>query len=336
MLGNKMPFGVSRSYHLSLESKIRGESGLGLVRNLDSKTRAAYTECRRLAARHYENFPVASWLVPPDKRDALAVIYAFARYADDFADEPGIQGRLAALADWRSKLTRCFAGNAEHPVFIALADVVQKFGLSYEHFENLIRAFESDARVNRRDDFVSLLDYCRCSANPVGRLVLELFGHRSPELFSLSDNICTALQLTNFWQDAAVDLSRDRIYLPLEELEQFGLCVNDLSQLMAADSIPPKVLFNRWQELMAFQVHRTRELFGRGRMLPERVVPELRRQLRLTWLGGTTILARIETVGYDVFRRRPELSKWDFIRLYFKARRPCGLDGSGAAERSQG
>jgi hydroxysqualene synthase len=291
----------------------------------DPKTHVAYGECRRLAARHYENFPVASRLVPSDKRDALAVIYAFARSADDFADEPGMTGRLAALAAWRSKLDACFSGTTDHQVFIALADVVARFGLSYDHFNNLICAFESDVRTNRHADFASLLDYCRCSANPVGRLVLELFGHRSAELFALSDSICTALQLANFWQDVGIDLGRDRIYLPLQDLARFGLSVSDLQDLMKArDGVVPKALLERWQGLMAFQVRRTRDLFEDGSSLPELVVPELCRQLRITWLGGMTILARIESVRYDVFRKRPALSKLDFVRLYYKARRARG------------
>jgi hydroxysqualene synthase len=298
------------------------------VTHRDPRTHAAYVECRKLAARHYENFPVASRMVPSGKRDALAVIYAFARGADDFADEPGMTDRLAALAAWRSKLDACFSGTTNHVVFIALADVVAKFGLSYEHFNNLIYAFESDVRTNRHPDFASLLDYCRCSANPVGRLVLELFGHRSAELFALSDSVCTALQLTNFWQDVAIDLGRDRIYLPLQELAQFGLSVSDLQDLLnARDGVVPKALLERWQGLMTFQVRRTRDLFEDASSLPELVVPELRRQLRITWLGGMTILARIESVRCDIFRKRPALSKLDFVRLYFKARHAHGGAG---------
>ena len=152
----------------------------------DERIRAAYAACRRLARRHYENFPVASYLVPRDQRDALAAIYAFARYADDLADEPGVEGRLEKLAAWRGMLRECFAGKPHHPIFLALHDAVRRFALSSENFESLLRAFESDVRVNRHRDFSSLLAYCACSANPVGRLVLELFGHREPELFALS------------------------------------------------------------------------------------------------------------------------------------------------------
>ncbi len=278
----------------------------------DPTIRQAYEHCRRRARRHYENFPVASYLVPRPQRDALAAIYAFARYADDVADEPGVEGRLEALADWREKLRDCYAGRAEHPVFIALRDTVGRFQLSLDNFENLLCAFEQDVQVNRRENFASVLAYCACSANPVGRLVLELFGHREAELFALSDSICTALQLTNFWQDVTVDLARDRIYLPLEDLRRFGYSLEDLRAERVDD---------RWRRLLAFEVARTRELFEQGKPLTERVVPALRRQLRLTWLGGTAILAKIEAVGYDVFRRRPALGRWDFLRLYLQARR---------------
>lgn len=316
----------------------------------NSTIRSAYAACRRLARRHYENFPVASYLVPRDKRDALAAIYAFARTADDFADEPGVEGRLASLADWRRKLNECFAreplqgalarsappsprrvsaGGLQGPsptdsIFVALGDAARRFELSQQHFENLLRAFALDVTMNRHRDFSSLLAYCSCSANPVGRLMLELFGHRDPELWVLSDNLCTALQLTNFWQDVAVDFERDRIYLPLEDLARFNYSLDDLRAQRADE---------RWMPLMAFEVERTREFFERSRPLPEKVAPSLRRQLRLTWLGGMMVLRKIEAAGYDVFRRRPKLGHWNFFRLWMDARRP--LDGrQSAAERA--
>jgi phytoene synthase len=278
----------------------------------ENELRAAYAECRRLARRHYENFPTASYLVPRDKRDALAAVYAFARYADDVADEPGVENRLEKLADWHAKLAACYEGKIGHPVFLALRHSADRFCLSRENFENLLRAFESDVVVNRHPDFSSLLAYCKCSANPVGRLVLELFGYHDPRLFELSDNICTALQLTNFWQDVAIDCSRDRIYLPQEDMARFKYTIDDL-RARCSDT--------RWQELLAFEIARTRELFERGRCLPEEVQPKLRTQLRMTWLGGSSILSKIEAVSYDIFRRRPSLSKWDFLRLYLRARR---------------
>ena len=278
----------------------------------EDELQAAYAECRRLASRHYENFPTASYLVPRDKRDALAAVYAFARYADDVADEPGVENRLEKLADWRAKLDSSYAGKIDHPVFLALHDSAERFQLSRENFENLLHAFESDVLVSRHPNFSSLLAYCTCSANPVGRLVLELFGYHDAHLFKLSDNICTALQLTNFWQDIAIDFSRDRIYLPQEDMDRFGYTLENLRA---------GICNNEWKELLKFEIARTRELFEQGRSLPEEVHRKLRTQLRLTWLGGTEILSKIEGVQYDIFQRRPSLSKWDFLRLYWRARR---------------
>jgi squalene synthase HpnC len=305
-----------------------------------SDLEAAYSACRRMARRHYENFPVASLLVPRDKRDALAAIYAFARAADDFADEPGVEGRLEKLADWRHKLYECTEGEAGHPTFIALGDTIRKHRLSVSNLDNLLRAFEMDVTVNRHRNFDSLLQYSSYSANPVGRLMLELFDHRNPELFALSDNICTALQLTNFWQDVRIDLERDRVYLPLDDLAHFDLSVDILKHWKldnrATEDAGMEV---RWRGLMALEAERTWKLFMTGKPLPERVVPQLRRQLRLTWLTGTLILSRIEAVGYDVFDRRPKLKAFDFVRLYFKARRPITSEvaegGGGVAAGSE-
>ena len=279
---------------------------------------AAYAMCRRLARRHYENFPVASYFVPRDKRDALAAIYAFARCADDFADEDVENGatgvtpeaRLQRLADWRQKLQDCYLGHADHPVFVALNDAAHRFQLSRQHFEDLLRAFELDVHTNRHRNLSSLLAYCSCSANPVGRLVLELFGHRNVELVALSDEICTALQLTNFWQDIAIDLERDRVYLPLEDLARFEYSVDDLRAARVDE---------RWRRLLAFELNRTREMFARGRSLAEAVTPGLRLQLRITWLGGMRILDKIEEAEYDVFRRRPSLGRMDFLGLLVRA-----------------
>ena len=284
---------------------------------------AAYSACRQMARRHYENFPVASLLVPRDKRDALAAIYAFARSADDFADEPGVEGRLEKLAEWRRKLYACAQGESDHPTFLALGDTIQRHSLSVSNLDNLIRAFEMDVSVSRHQSFESLLNYSTCSANPVGRLMLELFDHRDPELFALSDDICTALQLTNFWQDVRIDLERDRVYLPLDDLARFGLSVGVLKRWKLENSLQAdSEMEGHWRGLMALEAKRTWELFQKGKPLPDRVVPQLRRQLRLTWLTGTSILARIEAVDYDVFQRRPKLKVFDFVRLYFKARRP--------------
>jgi hydroxysqualene synthase len=300
---------------------------------------AAYSACRRMARRHYENFPVASLLVPRDKRDALAAIYAFARAADDLADEPGVEGRLEALADWRRRLYQCVEGETDHPAFLALGDTIRQHRLSVENLDNLLRAFEMDVTVNRHKNFESLLEYSSFSANPIGRLMLELFGHNDEELFALSDNICTALQLTNFWQDVRIDLERDRIYLPLDDLARFDLSVDDLKRWGLENRAPTDPgMEGRWRGLMALEAQRTWKLFMDGKPLSERVAPQLRPQLRMTWLTATAILARVEAVHYDVFHRRPKLKKLDFVRLYFKARHPISPDvvavGAGPAAGS--
>ncbi|MGH9446985.1 MAG: squalene/phytoene synthase family protein, partial [Terriglobia bacterium] len=221
------------------------------MRNLDGKVRDAYAECQAISRKHYENFPTASRLVTKDKRDALAAIYAFARAADDYADEPGkgtAPQRLQLLADWRERLNECYARPPEeidHPVFLALGDAARKYKLTRANLDNLLRAFEQDVRMNRHPDFNSLLSYCTCSANPVGRLVLELFDYRDPELLHLSDAICTALQLANFWQDVSIDLGRDRVYLPLDEIGRFGLSVGSLDAFRLSNA---PVRDGRWAQ----------------------------------------------------------------------------------------
>jgi squalene synthase HpnC len=223
---------------------------------------------------------------------------------------PEPAARLRQLSDWRQKLRDCYSGHADHPVFVALSDAARRFQLGRQHFEDLLQAFELDVRVNRHQNFQSLLAYCSCSANPVGRLVLELFGHREVELVALSDDICTALQLANFWQDVAVDLARDRVYLPLEDLAHFEYSLDDLRAAR---------LDERWRRLLTFELARTREIFARGRSLAEKVAPGLRLQLRVTWLCGMRILDKIEGAEYDVFRSRRWLGRWDLLQLLLRA-----------------
>jgi hydroxysqualene synthase len=292
------------------------------MQTTQSRVRDAYSQCQTISRRHYENFPTASRLVTRDKRDALAAIYAFARAADDFADEPGqgsAETRLRSIARWREQLNECYSKPLEeikHPVFLALADAIRRYELSLVNLDNLLRAFEQDVCTNRHRDFSSLLDYCTCSANPVGRLVLELFDYRDGTLLALSDFICTALQLANFWQDVAIDLARDRVYVPLDDL---ALCNLTLAELDTFRLSSQPVSDARWQRLMSLELGRTAELFEKGRILPEKVGRDLRRQLRITWLGGMHILESIQAVHYDVFRRRPSLSALGFAKLYLKS-----------------
>jgi phytoene synthase len=275
----------------------------------------AYAYCERLARSHYENFPVGSALIPKRLRKHFYSIYAFARIADDFADEGYGQGyseqeRLAMLGEWRRMLIESLVGRASHPVFVALAHTASEFDLPPHLFEDLLSAFEQDVTVRRYESFDQLLDYCRRSANPVGRLVLLLFGYRDEQRSQWSDQICTALQLTNHWQDVSIDLDKDRIYLPQDDLSQFGLSVDDLMNRSASD---------RFKELLRFQIERTRAMFVRGKPLCRSVNGRLGLELRAVWLGGTRILDRVEQNGYDVFARRPVISSADKLNILLGA-----------------
>lgn len=266
----------------------------------------AYADCLRLCRGHYENFPVASFLLPAAFRGPMAAVYAFARVADDFADEPVWEEseRLRLLADWRARLRACQASHGRHPIFWALSDTVARFGLPLEPFEKLITAFEMDVRVKKRETFEDVRHYCRHSADPVGEIVLRLFGEWTPEKGRWSDAICTALQLANFWQDMKVDAGKNRLYAPLEDVRAAGL--TDAEVLTGA-----RHKIGALKALTRRQVERTRALFEEGRPLCGAVAPRLGRQLRLVWLGGTRILEKIEALDHDVWKGRPALSASD-------------------------
>ncbi|HZI92630.1 MAG TPA: squalene synthase HpnC [Patescibacteria group bacterium] len=276
-----------------------------------SQIASAYAHCERLARDHYENFPVASLLLPRDKRRNVAAIYAFARQADDFADEAQWEGRrLELLADWRRRLDRAAAGFADHPVFIALADTLATRRLPVELLHDLISAFERDVTVTSYESFDQLLGYCRLSANPVGRLLMHLFDQKEEALMLQSDSVCTALQLANFWQDVGIDLDKGRCYIPREDLDRFRCPAEDLRRREVSPS---------FVELMRFQVGRTRALFARGAGLPGQVGGRLGFELRLVLMGGQRVLDLIEAAGFDVFNRRPTLTTQDWGRLLVRA-----------------
>ena len=259
----------------------------------------AYAHCQRVATRRYENFTVASWLLPRALRRHMYAVYAYCRGVDDLGDEA--EGdRLTLLDDWEAELRRCYDGGPRLPTFVALQETIRRFDLPQEPFLRLIEANRMDQRINRYRTFDDLLGYCENSANPVGHIVLCLFGYRDEERRKLSDATCTALQLTNFWQDVRRDLGKDRIYIPLEEMERFHYSEEDL---LAAR------FDGRLRDLMAFQVRRTRELFRSGLELIPRVRGRLRLDLRLFSLGGLAVLDVIEDNGYDVLNRRPKLSR---------------------------
>ena len=258
-----------------------------------------YAYCQRLATSHYENFSVVSWLLPRPLRPHMYAVYAYCRGVDHLGDEA--EGdRLALLDGWEAELRRCYEGSPQQPAFVALQETVRRFDIPTEPFRRLIEANRADQRVSRYRTYNDLLGYCENSANPVGRLVLYIFGYRDEERQMLSDATCTALQLTNFWQDVRRDLDKGRIYIPLEDMERFGYGEADL---LAGRSD------GRFRDLMAFQVQRTRELFRDGLALIPKVSGRLTLDLRLFSLGGLAVLDAIEGMGYDVLQRRPTLSR---------------------------
>ena len=274
---------------------------------------AAYAHCLRVARGHYENFTIGSWLLPRPLRRDLAAVYAFARGADDIADEGPDAGRLARLAAWDAKLVACAQDPAsvDDPVFLALGDTIARHALPVETLRDLLRAFRRDAAGEsaRFATFADVLDYCRCSANPVGRIVLALFDYRDAERQARSDDVCTALQLTNFWQDVAGDLERGRVYLPQDDLDRFPGSRDALEGREATDA---------FRALLRFEIARTRELFQRGLTLATMVRRRLAIEVRAFAGGGLAILDRIEAVECDVFRRRPTLSRRDLGRVVLR------------------
>jgi squalene synthase HpnC len=276
-----------------------------------SRHYAARRLTRRIALQHYENFTVVSLALPRHLRQDFYNIYAFCRHADDLADEiENSADSLAKLAELKRDVHAMYAGALRHPVLIALSDTQQKYDIPIDPFLKLIDAFEQDRRVSRYETFADLRDYCRRSADPVGHLVLYLSGYRDPRRQSLADYTCTALQLTNFWQDVVSDLGRGRIYIPLEDLARFGVSEQDLLDRLATPA---------FVALMRFQVSRTREWFARGDALLPLVDRRLRLDLSLYGTGGRAILDRIEAVGYNVVSRRPTLSRLAKLGLFARA-----------------
>jgi phytoene synthase len=268
---------------------------------------SAFAYCSDLTRAHYENFPVASRALPRALRRHVCAIYAFARIADDFADEQAYRGqRLKRLDDWEARLDRALAGRPDHPVFVALAETIRRFELPDRFLRDLLDAFRQDCRVSRYASWEELLDYCRRSANPVGRLVLHLFGYHDEQRGQWSDAICTALQLTNFWQDVAVDWKKDRVYLPEVDRRRHGVDERQIAEGRVSEG---------FRSLLGELIERTRERFDAGRPLPGSVRGRLALELRCVWHGGRRILDKIERTGYDVFARRPSLSRVDVAVL---------------------
>ncbi len=289
-----------------------------------TELRLAYTTCLQLARNHYENFPVASRLLPSYIRPHIAAVYAFARVADDFADEGdrSVQERLSLLDRWetclvqreQSSVTNKSFGDLTYaevaPIFVALRHTIDKFSLPVELFTDLLSAFRQDVTVKRYENWDDLLDYCRRSANPVGRIVLRLAGRTDPVLDEQSDCVCSALQITNFLQDFGRDWQHGRLYVPVEIQKECGAKLSDLQ----VNLVTPE-----WREALESCAEKTKKLFVAGRPVCDGVTGALRMELRLTWLGGMRILDRVGRRRYDPLNERPVLRFTDFVPLVWRA-----------------
>jgi len=280
----------------------------------------AYDACERAVQAHYENFPVASLLLPAGMRRHVAALYAFARAADDFADEGNLPAaeRLQLLDGWQRRLHEAAQSAspgapprsgepAETPnIFLALGESIRSLSLPVKYFDALLSAFRQDVTVTRYRTWDDMMQYCQRSANPVGRLVLRIAGYDNANLDAASDAMCAALQLTNFWQDLKIDFDRGRIYLPEDERERYGALEPDL----ATGNITVG-----WQRALSTAAARTRLLFDEGRYVCDGVRGRLRYELRATWLGGVRVLDRLERSGFDVIGRRPTLGVVDALLI---------------------
>jgi squalene synthase HpnC/squalene synthase HpnD len=266
---------------------------------------------RRLATHHYENFNVVSWLLPKRLHQHFYNLYAYCRWADDLGDEiPDPTEALALLNDWDQELHDCYAGEPAHPVFIALRETITALDIPIEPFSDLLIAFRQDQTVKRYATWEDVFEYCRYSANPVGRLVLYLCGYRDAQRQHLSDATCTALQLANFWQDVTRDLEKGRIYIPLEALAAHGLM---------EEEIVARRFDARYVSLMKELVARTRQLFAEGMPLARSVDSALRVDIEMFSRGGLAVLDAIEAIGYNTLEHRPSIPKSKQARLLVRA-----------------
>jgi squalene synthase HpnC len=277
--------------------------------------------CQRLAESHYENFHVTTWFLPKRLRPHFHAIYAYCRVSDDLGDEVGDPAAALALLDlWGQELDACYRGEARHPVFVALAETVRACDIPKQPFADLLVAFRQDQTVTRFPAMADVLGYCHYSANPVGRIVLYACGYRDQERFALSDETCSALQLANFWQDVRVDYAKGRIYLPLEDMQRFGVTEADIAQGRCTP---------QFRELMRCEVDYARAMFHRGLPLIGKVDRELALDLDLFSRGGLEILRAVERRNYDVLSARPAISKPRKAALLLRA-----LAGRLFAERA--
>jgi squalene synthase HpnC len=266
-----------------------------------------------MAVDHYENFPVASILMPAHLRRPVSLIYRFAREADDFADEGNLPPaeRLALLQTFNRELDRIESGTPPAVGWFAdLGAIIREHRLPLQLFRDLLSAFAQDVTQSRYTDYAAVLDYCRRSANPVGRLLLVLYGAASEKNHAWSDAICSSLQLINFWQDVDVDYQKNRIYFPLDEMAQHGITEQQIATRRAD---------GQWRAFMQFQVNRTRQFLQSGAPLGRELKGRLGLEMRMIIAGGDRILTKIAQANYDVFRRRPVLKPHDWLLMFARA-----------------
>lgn len=272
----------------------------------------AYQQAMNYAKTHYENFPVISFLLSKDKRKDIAIIYWFARTSDDLADEGDLSSieRLNALDSFKNDFEESLKSNYKNDFFQALHNTILSNNLSSLNFTNLISAFKQDIEKHRYQNFDEVLNYCQRSADPVGRLVLELHNIRDEKAFQWSDKICTALQLTNFYQDIEIDFKKGRIYLPEDEMRRFKVDENIFE--IKQNSL-------NFSELLKFSVNRTLVMFKEGEKLLKFLPLKLRIEIKWTILGGKAILNKIKEADYKIFGNRPKLTKLDLIKILLKS-----------------
>ncbi|NWF88879.1 MAG: squalene synthase HpnC [Ignavibacteriaceae bacterium] len=282
------------------------------MQDTSQKISHTYDSALEFAKSHYENFPVVSLLIPKDLQKHVAIIYWFARTADDIADEGILDSkeRLAKLNEFEEHLTYLLNGQFNLPYAQALYNTIIQKELSPQHFYNLLTAFKQDVVKNRYLDFSEVLNYCKHSANPVGRLILELFGIRNQQAFEYSDKICTALQLTNFYQDTEIDYEKGRIYFPQNEMSQFNVSENIFANKENNANL---------KKLLKYNIDRTQALFDEGKNLLKFLSGRLKYEIKWTILGGEMILNKIRKNDYNIFNSRPSLKKSDFSALFLKS-----------------
>jgi len=272
---------------------------------LETRLENAYKNSLTFAKSHYENFPVVLFTIPKEIRKHIAVVYQFARQADDIADEGNFatETRLKKLNEYENDFNLSLTGKPKNDFWLALKNTIEKFSIEEKLFLDLISAFKQDVIKNRYETFEELLDYCSRSANPVGRILLKIFNVNNIEAITASDKICTALQLTNFYQDISIDILKNRIYLPKEKMKLFGV---------EEQQIKNKIADENFKRLLKTLLEETKIMFEEGKNIHRYISVNFQLQMKMTILGGEKILEKISLIDYDVFNKRPKLSKKDF------------------------